>query len=71
MIQVGDVVMIRGDLDKRYDSSQLVDGKYIPHSQTGKPWTGVVKKINLDAPNGPEALVGGGWRGIERYEKAP
>lgn len=68
MIKVGDTVMIRGDLDGRYLPEQLIDGKYVKHAFENRPWTGVVQKINPGVGDGPMALVGGGWRGIERYE---
>ena len=74
-IQVGDTVAIRGDkmvgysptygkVVCRYLPEQLVDGKYPMHTGHGGIWTGTVKKIDGDM-----ALVGGGWRGIEFYEK--
>lgn len=70
ILKVGDVVSIRGDLRKRSDGvcmytwDQLVEGRYLRHTETGKIWLGVVEKIQGDM-----ALVGGGWRGFEYYEK--
>lgn len=69
-IHVGDVVAVRGDLRLRMDGScqypqdQLALGKYIKHQTHGGIWTGVVEKIKGDM-----VRVGGGWRGIEGYEK--
>jgi hypothetical protein len=66
---VGDVVAIRGDMRKRNDGvcqylpGQLILNKYIKHNGHGGIWTGIVEKID----NG-RALVGGGWRFINRYE---
>lgn len=68
-VQVGDLVAIRGDLRLRIDGTcqytpdQLVDGKYVKHTGHGGAWTGRVKSIK-----GDEALVGGGWRHVSRYE---
>jgi hypothetical protein len=80
-IQVGDTVAIRGDKRRvgisygndskcAYTDDQLVDGKYLKHTGTGEIWTGKVTKI-CDDEFGGMALVGGGWRGIEMYEKMP
>lgn len=69
-LQVGDTVAIRGDRRLRMDGSseyapeQLVDGKYVRHTGHGGVWTGRVDKIQ-----GDEALVGGGWRHVSRYER--
>lgn len=74
-IQVGDTVAIRGDkmvsynpayrkVVCRYLPEQLVDGKYVMHTGHGGIWMGIVEKISGDM-----AFVGGGWRGIEFYEK--
>lgn len=68
-LQVGDVVAIRGDLRLRmdrecqYTPDQLVDGRYVKHTGHGGVWTG-----RVDAIKGDEALVGGGWRHVSRYE---
>lgn len=73
MPKVGDLVAIRGDLrinlDGRcaYTPDQLVDGKYLRHTGHGGIWTGTVEKISTDG----YALVGGGWRRIDRYEVMP
>ena len=74
-LKVGNTVAIRGDLQIslptwgqkwrcRYDSEQLVQGKYLKRTGTNGIWTGIVKKINGDM-----AFVGGGWRGICFLEK--
>lgn len=67
MITIGSKVMIRGDrrTSGKYHPSQLVDGKYVKRFGTDEPWIGVVRDIN---PWNGEALVGGGWRGLEMYE---
>ena len=72
-LKVGDVVKIRGD--KRinnngqcaYTDDQLIDGKYVKHAHQNKAWSGEISKIN-DAKS--LALVGGGWRHFDSYEKA-
>lgn len=80
-IQVGDTVAIRGDKRRvgitygtdskcAYTDDQLVDGKYLKRFGTDDIWTGKVTKI-CDDEFGGMALVGGGWRGIEMYEKMP
>lgn len=67
MISIGSKVMIRGDKRTagKYHANQLVDGKYVKRHGSDEPWIGVVKDINKW---NNEALVGGGWRGLEMYE---
>lgn len=72
MLKIGDVVAIRGDLRTGFDggpmytSEQLIRGKYLKHTTTGAIWLGRVDKVDEKRR---EALVGGGWRGFEYYEK--
>lgn len=65
-LTVGDKVYLRGDrrTSGRYSGNQLVEGRYVKHAVTGKAWIGMIKQIHGDM-----ALCGGGWRGIEMYEK--
>ena len=80
-LKVGDQVAIRGDKDGgmkinhstgklvfwcRYFPEQLVDGKYVRHTNTGEAWTGTIEAIRGDM-----AKVAGGWRGIELLEVFP
>jgi hypothetical protein len=75
-LKIGDTVAIRGDkcwnyqIDRcRYLPEQLIDGKYIKHTGTGKVWTGKITKIIED---GTRACLGGGgsWNIdlLEKYE---
>lgn len=75
-LKVGDLVAIRGDLrinlDGRcaYTPDQLVDGRYLRHTGHGGIWLGIVDAID-GAGGETRALVGGGWRRIDRYEVMP
>jgi len=66
---IGDVAAIRGDLRLRVDGScmyaadQLIFGKYVKHAYNESIWLGVVDSIKDGM-----ALVGGGWRVVDRYE---
>lgn len=68
-LTIGDLVAIRGDLRRNLDGrcayapDQLAGGKFIKRAGSDVAWTGKVEAIDGDM-----AKVGGGWRGIERYE---
>lgn len=74
-LKVGDTVVIRGDKQWNsqinkccYSPDQLVDGKYLKHTGTGKVWTSKITKITDD---GTMAQLGSGYWGINLLEKYP
>lgn len=76
-LKVGDTVAIRGDkcwnyqLNKcKYFPEQLVDGKYLKHTGTGKVWTGKITKILEDGTRAAVGVGGGSWAIdlLEKYE---
>jgi hypothetical protein len=73
-LKIGDTVAIRGDKRWNYQINkcvyfpdQLVDGKYVKNSFTGKVWTGKITKLIED--NTRACLDGGGSWDIDLLEK--
>jgi hypothetical protein len=76
-LKVGDTVAIRGDkcwnyqLNKcKYFPEQLVDGKYIKHTGTGKVWTAKITKFLEDGTRAALDIGAGSWAIdlLEKYE---
>ena len=77
-LKVGDTVAIRGDkcwnyqINKcSYFPEQLVDGKYLKHTGTGKVWTGKIVKLIEEGTRACLDRIGSGsWNCdiLEKYE---